>query len=86
MDRDTLEEKGWTVHEVGGAAAGAEAAVREKPETTQLKVSPATLPVIFITALDDEETRAQQQAGCVVFLRKPYSARQLVDAIQKAVP
>ena len=52
----------------------------------RLKVSGATLPVIFITALDDEDTRAQaQQAGCVAFLRKPYSARQLVDAIEKAV-
>ena len=52
----------------------------------RLKISGATLPVIFITALDDEDTRAQaQQAGCVAFLRKPYSARQLVDAIEKAV-
>jgi FixJ family two-component response regulator len=39
-----------------------------------------------ITALDDEETRVQaQKAGCVAFLRKPCSARQLVDAIEKAV-
>ena len=52
----------------------------------RLKISNATLPVIFITALDDEDTRAQaQQAGRVAFLRKPYSARQLVDAIEKAV-
>ena len=53
----------------------------------QLKISGSTLPVIFITALDDEDTRAQaQKAGCVAFLRKPYSARQLMDAIRKAVP
>ena len=52
----------------------------------RLKVCSAALPVIFITALDDEDTHAQaQQAGCVAFLRKPYSARQLVDAIEKAV-
>ena len=52
----------------------------------RLTVSGATLPVIFITALDDEDTRAQaQQAGCVAFLRKPYSARQLFDAIEKAL-
>lgn len=52
----------------------------------RLTVSGATLPVIFITALDDEDTRMRaHQAGCVAFLRKPYSARQLVDAIEKAV-
>jgi FixJ family two-component response regulator len=52
----------------------------------RLKQSRATLPVIFMTALDDEDTRVQaQEAGCVAFLRKPYSARQLVDAIEKAV-
>ena len=52
----------------------------------RLKVSGATLPVIFITALDDEDTRAQAlKAGCVALLRKPYSARQLIDAIEKAV-
>ena len=52
----------------------------------RLKISGATLPVIFMTALDDDDTRAQaQKVGCVAFLRKPYSARQLVDAIEKAV-
>jgi FixJ family two-component response regulator len=52
----------------------------------RLKRSSAALPVIFMTALDDEDTRVQaQKAGCVAFLRKPYSARQLVDAIEKAV-
>jgi len=53
----------------------------------QLEVSASTLPVIFMTALDDEGTRWQAQvAGCVAFLRKPHSARQLIDAIQKALP
>lgn len=52
----------------------------------QLKVSGSTLPVIFMTALDDEGTSEQaQKAGCVAFLRKPYLARQLIDAIDKAV-
>jgi FixJ family two-component response regulator len=52
----------------------------------QLKLSGSALPVIFITALDDEDTRAQaQKASCVAFLRKPYSARHLMDAITKAV-
>jgi FixJ family two-component response regulator len=53
----------------------------------QLKLSGSTLPVIFITALDDEDTRGQaHKAGCVAFLRKPYSGRQLMDAIRKAIP
>ena len=34
----------------------------------QLKLSGSTLPVIFITALDDEDTRAQaHKAGCVAY-------------------
>jgi FixJ family two-component response regulator len=53
----------------------------------QLKISGSTLPVIFMTALDDEGTSRQaHQAGCVAFLRKPYSARQLIDALAKAMP
>ena len=53
----------------------------------QLRLSGSTLPVIFITALDDEDTRRQaHKAGCVAFLRKPYSARQLMDGIRKAIP
>ena len=53
----------------------------------QLKISRSTLPIIFITALDDEEIRSQaRNAGCAAFLRKPYSARQLMDAIKKAIP
>ena len=52
----------------------------------QLRISSPTLPVIFMTALDDEGTRGQaEKAGCVAFLRKPYSSRQLVDAIEKAM-
>jgi FixJ family two-component response regulator len=52
----------------------------------QLKSSDPTLPVIFMTALDDEVIRQQAlQAGCVACLRKPFPARQLIDAIEKAV-
>ena len=53
----------------------------------RLKDSGSTLPVIFMTALDDEAMREQAlNAGCVAFLRKPFQARQLIDAIKKAVP
>jgi len=53
----------------------------------QLTASNCTLPVIFMTALDDELThREARAAGCIAVLRKPYSARQLMDAIEKASP
>ena len=52
-----------------------------------LGASGSTLPVIFMTALDDEATRAQAlSAGCVAYLQKPVRARQLMDAIHKAAP
>ena len=52
------------------------------------KYSGSTLPVIFMfmTALDDEAMREQAiRASCVAFLRKPFKAHQLIDAIKKAV-
>ena len=53
----------------------------------QLTAANCSLPVIFMTALDDELThREARAAGCVAVLRKPYSARQLMDAIEKAAP
>jgi FixJ family two-component response regulator len=53
----------------------------------QLKASNSKLPVIFMTALEDEAIRRQAlSAGCVACLRKPFPAHQLVDAIEKAVP
>jgi FixJ family two-component response regulator len=43
------------------------------------------LPVIFITAIDDEPTRlAADEAGCVACLRKPFAASLLMGAIAKA--
>jgi len=51
----------------------------------QLAASGSTLPVIFVTALDDEAIhRRALMAGCVALLRKPFTARQLIDAIEKA--
>ena len=53
----------------------------------RLKDLGSTLPVIFMTALEDESVRKQAlKAGCVAFLRKPFQARQLLEAIKKAVP
>jgi FixJ family two-component response regulator len=53
----------------------------------RLEASGSTLPVIFMTGLDDAATRGQALlAGCVAYLRKPVHARQLMDAIHKATP
>lgn len=46
----------------------------------------STLPVIFITAVDDESTRSEvMEVGCVACLRKPFSASTLIGAIDKAI-
>jgi FixJ family two-component response regulator len=51
----------------------------------QMKASRSDVPVIFMTALDDEVIRRQAvETGCVAYLRKPFPARQLFDAIEKA--
>lgn len=43
------------------------------------------IPVIFITALDDERTYAEaMETGCIAFLRKPFLSKQLIDAVEKA--
>jgi FixJ family two-component response regulator len=53
----------------------------------QLKSSRPALPVIFMTALDDEAVRQQAlETGCIAFLRKPFPAHQLMDAIERACP
>jgi len=40
-----------------------------------------------MTGLDDETLHRQAiEAGCVALLHKPFPARQLIDAIEKAVP
>jgi FixJ family two-component response regulator len=53
----------------------------------QLKLSRPALPVIFMTALDDQAMHRQAtSAGCIALLRKPFAASQLIDAIDKALP
>lgn len=48
----------------------------------RLTVSGCALPVIFITALDDDATRqAAIAAGCIACLRKPFPARSLIGAV-----
>jgi FixJ family two-component response regulator len=52
-----------------------------------LSATGCDLPVIFMTAFDDEATRLQaQNAGCIAFLHKPFVATLLIGAIEKAAP
>ena len=52
-----------------------------------LRGSGCKIPVIFMTAFDDEATRTQaQSAGCVAFLHKPFVANLLIGAIEKSTP
>jgi len=44
------------------------------------------LPVAFITAHDEADTRAQASAsGCVAYFRKPFPGKLLLKAISKAI-
>jgi FixJ family two-component response regulator len=43
-------------------------------------------PIIFMTAVDDETIRRQaEQLGCVAYLRKPFGADLLIEAIVRAI-
>ena len=51
----------------------------------RLKAVRSTIPVIFITAVDDEAVhREAMDAGCVACLRKPFQGSLLISAIDKA--
>ena len=51
----------------------------------RLSASGSHIPVIFITALDDDATRKQAtDAGCAAYLRKPFLADLLIGAIEQA--
>jgi FixJ family two-component response regulator len=51
----------------------------------QLKTRGYATPIIFMTALDDESARQQAlNAGCVAYLRKPFPAHLLFEALNKA--
>jgi FixJ family two-component response regulator len=52
----------------------------------QLTRSGVSLPVIFMTGDEKEATRqAALEAGCVAYLRKPFSSSALMNAITKSV-
>ncbi|OWW04605.1 two-component system response regulator [Rhizobium sp. R72] len=48
----------------------------------RLKVTGWNLPVIFITALEDERLRIRaERTGCVAYMRKPFSGAELISVI-----
>jgi len=52
----------------------------------QLAADGFSYPIIFMTGLDDPAIKSQADAvGGVAFLRKPFRAQALIDAIGKAV-
>jgi DNA-binding NarL/FixJ family response regulator len=52
----------------------------------RLLASGSDCPVIFMTAIDDDATRKEAiHAGCVAYLKKPFTPHLLLDALGKAV-
>jgi len=52
----------------------------------QLAADGFKYPIIFMTGLDDERIRNQAAAaGGIAFLRKPFPAKSLIDAIREAI-
>jgi FixJ family two-component response regulator len=50
----------------------------------RLSAAKSTLPVVFITAYDDEATKREAlAAGCVDYLRKPFDASRLIEALER---
>jgi FixJ family two-component response regulator len=53
---------------------------------TQLATEGCGIPIIFITAYDDQEScRRALRAGAVAFLGKPFTDQQLLQAIRSAL-
>jgi FixJ family two-component response regulator len=51
-----------------------------------LAASGVPIPIVFITAYDDQSTREQvQRAGAVAYLRKPVDQSTLIEAISRAL-
>jgi FixJ family two-component response regulator len=49
-----------------------------------LRAAGSKLPVVFITAFDENATRAEATAlGCVGYLEKPFEASRLTEALER---
>jgi FixJ family two-component response regulator len=96
-----LQARGFAIRTFASAEAFLEDTSPTKPDCLVLDIhlggmsgfdmrrcllhSHPSLPVIFITAFDDEETHGEAlKVGCVAYLRKPFLAKLLMDAIHKA--
>ena len=54
---------------------------------SRLAAEDCGIPIIFITAYDDKESRRRaMQAGAAAFLSKPFSDEQLLQTIRSSVP
>ena len=52
----------------------------------RLTAAGSILPVIFVTAIDDDAVKmAAIQLGCVAYLRKPFPADALIDPVRNAL-
>ncbi|WP_442583775.1 response regulator transcription factor [Mesorhizobium sp. ASY16-5R] len=52
----------------------------------RLSSAGSALPVIFITAVDDEAVEAEAlEAGCLAYLHKPFAAKLLLSAVGQAM-
>lgn len=52
----------------------------------RLASSGSSMPVIFMTGIDNEAVRQEAlDLGCVAFLKKPFLAKLLIDAIDAVV-
>jgi FixJ family two-component response regulator len=52
----------------------------------RLKVAASNLPVIFITALDEQRLQTEaERAGCIAYLRKPFAGSDLIAAVKQAL-
>ena len=50
----------------------------------RLSAAKSTIPVVFITAFDDDATRVEALAvGCVDLLYKPFETHQLIEALKR---
>ena len=53
----------------------------------RLRATGVRAPVVFITAFDDESARERARAaGAIAYLRKPFDATTLLEAIASALP
>ncbi|MCS3742085.1 MULTISPECIES: response regulator transcription factor [unclassified Rhizobium] len=53
---------------------------------SKLNMAGSTLPVIFITALEDELLKkAAERTRCIAYLQKPFAGAALIAAINKAL-